>query len=249
MTGNDLKIFSMFYVSEHDNLSRDQKLDLYEFIKEADSFSVMNFLVTGKPIYVPNRYRRNVVENFMSTQFGRILVEDSLPHIFSGSSYGKHSHQDTWRELPDKVIDTVTDLYKTGVHKLSHVLAGHDTFWEKVFHRGGYEAHENDEIMKLLNAGAMGIGIAAVTAFIGYTGYKVYQKYFSTAARICKDYPDKNACMSKVRVNAIEQTIKVLISRKPLCKHSADDAKCKVKVDKKIRKMQERINSLKKKYK
>jgi len=75
MTGKDLKIFSMFYIAEHDNLSKAQKLDLYEFVQRADTFSVMNFLTTGQPVYIPNRYRKNVVENFVSTKVGGILTE------------------------------------------------------------------------------------------------------------------------------------------------------------------------------
>jgi len=75
MTSNDLKIFSMFYIAEHDNLNQAQKMDLYEFVKKADSFSVMNFLTNGHPIYVPTRYRMNVVESFIKTPVGSVLVE------------------------------------------------------------------------------------------------------------------------------------------------------------------------------
>jgi len=75
MTGKDLKIFSMFYISEHENLSKTQKMDLYEFVQKADSFSVMNFLTTGQPVYIPNRHRKNVVESFVSTKVGGILTE------------------------------------------------------------------------------------------------------------------------------------------------------------------------------
>jgi len=85
MNTNDLKIFSLFYISEHDNLDKNQKEDLYEFVKKADSFSVMNFLVTGTPTYVPTRHRHTIFESFVATGVGSILTElpaevHAIPH-------------------------------------------------------------------------------------------------------------------------------------------------------------------------
>ena len=119
MTSNDLKIFSMFYIAEHDNLSKPQKMDLYEFVKKADTFSVMNFLVTGQPIYVPTRHRQAVVESFIDTKVGYILTEGPLD---TAVKHGKDAW-DTVKHGAEHATGAVKDAAH-GVVDYAHKLGG-----------------------------------------------------------------------------------------------------------------------------
>lgn len=46
---NELKKFTLFYILEHKNLTKAQKLQLGEFVKEANEDQVNYLLLTGKP--------------------------------------------------------------------------------------------------------------------------------------------------------------------------------------------------------
>ncbi len=46
---NNLKIFSFSYIAEHDRLTKDEKLQLGEFVKVANKDQVLNLLITGYP--------------------------------------------------------------------------------------------------------------------------------------------------------------------------------------------------------
>jgi len=48
MNTKDLKIFAMYYVMEHDDLLKEEKLGLIEFIKEASEDQVKFLLITGE---------------------------------------------------------------------------------------------------------------------------------------------------------------------------------------------------------
>ncbi len=46
---NKLKIITFSYIAEHDRLTKDEKLQLGEFVKEANKDQVLNLLITGYP--------------------------------------------------------------------------------------------------------------------------------------------------------------------------------------------------------
>lgn len=46
---NNLKILTFSYIAEHDRLTKDEKLQLGEFVKEANKDQVLNLLITGYP--------------------------------------------------------------------------------------------------------------------------------------------------------------------------------------------------------
>lgn len=46
---NDLKEFTLYYILEHDNLTKAEKLQLGEFVKEANEDQVNYLLLTGRP--------------------------------------------------------------------------------------------------------------------------------------------------------------------------------------------------------
>ena len=61
---NDLKEFAIFYVNEHDRLSKEEKQLFYNFIKEASDDQVTYLLTTGKMKNTLTESDRNLVSEF-----------------------------------------------------------------------------------------------------------------------------------------------------------------------------------------
>lgn len=47
---DDLKLFALFYVNEHENLSTSEKKYFYNFIEKVNEQQIKNLLITGKPV-------------------------------------------------------------------------------------------------------------------------------------------------------------------------------------------------------
>ncbi len=98
----------------------------------------------------------------------------------------------------------------------------------------------------ILNSGAT-IGISALIALILYAAYKTYKNYLSSAARKClglKTRPEKNLCMIKAKVNALTVQSKGFRAGLDTCRSSDNPAKCVMKLTKRMRKINSRLQFL-----
>jgi len=84
---------------------------------------------------------------------------------------------------------------------------------------------------------------AALAAAILYTGYKIYKRFLSSEARICKKYSgaEFDLCVKRIRVKALKAQISELQKSKTHCNHAKKPQKCKAAIDEKIRKLHEKI--------
>lgn len=81
-------------------------------------------------------------------------------------------------------------------------------------------------------AGQVVAGVAAAAA-IAYGAYKIYQKFFSQAAKACSNAPDKKTCMANYKQKAQAAQVSALSRGMSKCK----DAKCKAALQAKIAKL------------
>jgi len=92
MNLNDLKLFSMFYTNEHESLTKQQKLQIIDFIKEANEDQVYNLLITGKITSVKEAEK-------IDPEMVKILKESSVWSSvggisdYSGATPGQAFHQ------------------------------------------------------------------------------------------------------------------------------------------------------------
>lgn len=71
----ELKVFAMFYINEHDNLTKKQKLQLMEWVKDTDTGNVINLLITGEPKNLSLAAKSKVMESFSSSPTAEMLNE------------------------------------------------------------------------------------------------------------------------------------------------------------------------------
>lgn len=225
MTLNDLKVFSLFYVNDHENLTKDNKLYFVNFIKEADEFELMNLLVTGKAKKINEDEAIYALESFFNSP---------VPYLLEAG--------------PGDLARKGLELYGKAVWKAGQKLAGGPTF--SIGPIDVWNADKLDTAAKYANAlGAGGLALAAgaVVAAISYLGYKVYKNTFSQAAKKCKGTkgPEKKACMNQAKLVAFQANLKALESKMVMCAKSKDPDVCKAKLLKKISKAKSKLQKAK----
>ena len=80
MNTTDLKIFAMYYVMEHDNLLKEEKIAVMEFIKDNSEDHVKHLLLTGEVKY------ELVKEDLDFIKEG---ITDNWPNVVSARNYGR----------------------------------------------------------------------------------------------------------------------------------------------------------------
>jgi len=100
--------------------------------------------------------------------------------------------------------------------------------------------------VKALASGPMGkyLGGAALATLLAFAGIKLYKKYFSQAAKSCKNSPDKAGCMKKFRQDAIKKQMDSLRSSLSSCKKSNNPEKCESLIQQRISKLSKQIANL-----
>jgi gas vesicle protein len=79
---NNLKILTFSYIAEHDRLTKDEKLQLGEFVKEANKDQVLNLLITGYP------QSKSISEKFVKEN--EELVSELIEPAFKLLRVGDH---------------------------------------------------------------------------------------------------------------------------------------------------------------
>jgi len=112
-------------------------------------------------------------------------------------------------------------------------------FMDFVRRMGGKGANAWDSIKKFVVNHPGGIGAAAMVAAASFISYKVYQNYFSKAAKACagKSGEAKTACMAKARGQANKARVASLNKAKGLAAKSKNPSKVRSAIAAKIAKL------------
>ena len=114
--------------------------------------------------------------------------------------------------------------------------------------KGMLNSQEFKELEKVKNVSKKssliisGIGLASI---IIYTSYKIYKENEKKYERMCKDKKgkDKEKCIIKNRIIALEKRLKFLNNSAIKCNYSKNPVKCKDKLDEEMLKIRERIRN------
>jgi hypothetical protein len=236
MNTQDLKLFTLCYVFEHDNLMLEEKEILGEFIVDADAHQVMHLLNSGEATdYIPEE-GNEIVEYYYNNVVAPILTEVDVAAglkagVKAGATVGKAISKHGGK-VGKEVMKMSTTLAKKlhGVKSLGPI---------DFYMPGGK-----------VSATAGGIAAASIAAVVGMAAYaavKVYKSKLSSAARACKGKKgdEKKVCMAKAKVSAYQAQIQALASKKNVCSKAKDTAKCKARIDKKVANMKAKLAKVK----
>jgi len=89
----------------------------------------------------------------------------------------------------------------------------------------------------------------AVAAVVMYIAYQIYKKFFSKAARACKQYKGekKKECLLNYQLDALQKQNSLMRKGLSICKNTTDPDKCEKAIRKKIEKTEQKIKKLKSK--
>lgn len=234
--------------------------DMKTFVENASDTDVISYAVTGKA--APSNLNSALYETALLS----IIKESMLDNveIFTESeeyklsdfiqeigSLQNISSQDILKEgisdgplntqldkiADPSVIDNITqgakDIYKSASTGLTDLLkkAGDNvsSAWTKV--SDYVSAHQKE---------GKAIGAAALIAAAGFISYKVYQNYYSKAAKACagKKGAEKTACMTKAKAQASKARIASLRKGNSLANKSSNPVKVRASLNDKIKKLQ-----------
>lgn len=255
--GQDVKLLSMMY-TQQSSLPKEEKKQIYEFIAQNPVEESMNLLMTGS-VDKLSEGKRNLVRekfgrseeyqfiNYLNEQVDKVSTEIVTEGYFP-----------TDNEL--KALGYFLKYLKTPVGKLHFKattkvadavanLSG-DTFNMPLLGK----TIRPDKIEKYMNVwqgsfSAIGaLGATAILAAVFYMGTKIYKKVFDKYAKKCAGVNGKanKLCVAAAKMNAYEVQMKAVQGKKSLCSKSKDAAKCKAKFDKKLSKMQNKLQDMQK---
>ena len=96
------------------------------------------------------------------------------------------------------------------------------------------------------NNKSLTVGAIVTAAIIAYGGIKTYKRFLSKAAKACSGQSgaNKTSCMNKYKANALKAQVADLKNAISACDNSSNPQKCKLSVQSKIQKIQNKISSL-----
>jgi len=215
-----LKIFTAYYIDLQENLSNKDKIQLLNYVKEADEGQIKHLLLYG-----------SMTEPLTETELSyiRIIFERDAPLVKIFMSRGDHpelvySIRDFADKSPQQIMNFVDKLVNKAIEYGERTAPAADT-------------------------GAMPVGVigyAALAALILTAGYYVYKNYLSKAARACKGKkgPEKKSCMVKFKRDGIRARIALLDRTKVKCKVTSNPELCVGKINKKVIKLKAKLGEL-----
>ncbi len=240
METKNIKMFAGYYITDQENLTNKEKMQLLDFVKESSEEQVKSLLLTGQMRTLEEGEDKFVNELFEVTPIGQVLSE--LPYTPANiASAGK--------DLVGKAIRKgaiVADRDGlTSIKKLARAFA--DKKVPPAFKWGGLRISGKEtnaawietyaKTNLALQAGAA-LTVASASALIFLLARRTYQSYLSKTAKACKGKKgdEKNECFRGFKAKAIQSQIQVLTQSKTACKSTTKPEKCSAKVDQRIHK-------------
>lgn len=214
---HELKEFTLFYILEHDSLTKKEKLQLAEFVKGANEDQVNYLLATGEAL---SEYDITKVSGVKIFPIGEKLNIGDI--VNAAEQFAKKQGKIMLQDIPPEQKK-----------KLERALI-----------------NASNELQGKSGSGSsgtlIGIASAATAALIIFVSYKIYQNFFSKAAKACGQLGGgkKQVCMFKFRKKAYGEQIRSLVIGKKACRRTKDPKKCVAKIDRRISKLRNRLSKL-----
>ena len=204
------------------SIIKESMLDNVEIFTESEEYKLSDFIQeigSLQNISSQDILKEGISDGPLNTQLDKI-VDPSVDKIADLS-------------VIDKVTQGAKDIYKSASTGLTDLLkkAGDNvsSAWTKV--SDYVSAHQKE---------GKAIGAAALIAAAGFISYKVYQNYYSKAAKACagKKGAEKTACMTKAKAQASKARIASLRKGNSLANKSSNPVKVRASLNDKIKKLQ-----------
>lgn len=231
-----LKEFVYQYILLHDNLTKDEKLQIGTFVKEASEEQVMALLLCGECKEKLEEGEGEFVRNlFEASPVGHIITEVDFEKLVTkgGVAIAKGDSALWVRNLASKFASVVvpTKELPGGIKLTSNLGAWNSSYGEA------------------LKAIKVGTPVAAfvMASLILLVARKVYKAYLTKAAKACKGQATtqlKNECIRRFKINAIKEEVKQLEINKKACDSTKNPERCRSKVDSRIAKCKSKITKV-----
>ena len=253
MKTSDLKLYTGIYIDLQENLSSDDKLTLLEYVTFASETEVINLLVTGEMKQEDDIDIDYVYEAFSYSPVPYVLTEGPAGDVLkTAKDYWGKKATASGKAAMDKITGVskqpmghgpVYRVPKSGMQKAKEAgekakEAGKEAYGWLVKKAAAVKA--NPEAMQGLKIGAA----AAVAALAIFIGRKIYKQHLSTTARTCAKADDKQSCIRKIKVEALNKQMKAIQSNMGLCDKSKNPQKCKAKIQQQLNKKKAEIQKI-----
>lgn len=249
----DIKMLSLFYTAKSEQLQKEEKKAIIEFIVTNPVEESMNLLMTGNVDTLTPLERKTISRKFSESKEVKFIaflneeverVSESL--ILEG-----------WmpNDLEVRAWELGIKYAMSGVGQVHGRIAGTvaaaiSVLKGDVWKVGGTyipKPHKLKAMADTMAASYIGVGavgVGAIVAGVSYLGYKIYERYLSKYAKICSSASGKakTVCMAAAKSNAVEAQIKAMESKKSMCGKSKEKQKCISSLDKKINKLKSKYS-------
>ncbi len=233
-----LKEFTYHYILLHDNLTKDEKIQIGEFVKEASEEQVMALLLSGKcKTELREREGEFVRELFEASpaadiiaKGGELLGKASKGGIVIAKGDAPHWIKNLASKYANLKVQT-TDL------PFGQKWTGNLGAWNTAY----------DQATTAIKHGAP-VAALVMATLVTLVATKVYKSYISKAGRACKGQASselKKACMRKYAIDGLEMKVRALQSGIKACDSAKDPGKCKDSINLKIEKTKTKILKMK----
>jgi hypothetical protein len=251
LTLNDKKIFMGFYTLEHNRLNKQEKLQILEFIQNANAPQIEYLMVTGKMVaeggtplksYLskdnPHRLHNAVGLGIEAAISMALIAFAGVISVGAGLA-GYVGARELVKAIKEKVheffsnSDLAQKMYDKGY------TAGHAKGFDV-----GKEFGEHEGIKKGAEIAVSAMFVATMVAFIVH---KIYKAKLSKAGQACSKFKglEKESCMNRYEKDAIKERIQSLEKGMAVCeKISKTPNICKRELSDKIRKYKAKLGEL-----
>jgi hypothetical protein len=220
MQSKDLKLFAIFYIKEDEILSDKDKVQLMDFVESSDDKNVLFLLATGQ---MPGERFLSIKESGNAFQIQEFtatghIVQTTVDAIVGGAH--------------------IKDLAKSAFYAGKMGFQGYKTY-----------KHVKDPVAKerKIDASTMYLAGAAASALAASVALKVGKKGLAKMQPQCDKEKGqaRKVCYNKIKRDAIRMEILSLSSMKIKCRKTKNPETCIKNMDKRIKELQDRMDSIK----
>jgi succinate dehydrogenase/fumarate reductase flavoprotein subunit len=216
----ETKILTFGYISGKENLTNQEKIQLLDFVKEASEIQTLNLLATGKM-----KTEKEILKQgqHISVETVKEQLESQLSVLLEGVTEWPST------KSPSGSAYTTGPGYKAP--KGLSLPSAKESPPGSAYAAGGLSGMEI--------GAAVALGAAAITA-----GVLAYKRFFSKAAKACKDKSgaEKTSCMKSYKAQGKQAELGVLTAKINSCK---GNPKCVNRIKSRITKAKQEIQALK----
>jgi hypothetical protein len=221
MDSNDLKLFALFYIKEHEDLSDKDKVKFMNFVEGANDEDVLFLLYTGQ---MPG----NKILQIKEADGDAFRIEESASAEITS-------------QVATQAVDTLPNLVKVAYHTGK---AGLDV---RSILKKAREEKEGGSHEKPWGPSTIALGATAASSLAMAASHKIMKRRLDSLSAQCEKEKGmaRKVCYNKIRKDSIRAEILSLSSMKIKCRKTKNPETCIKNIDARIEELQTKMNSIK----